>query len=286
MRIDCHAHAFADKIADKAVALLVDYYKIDTTLGGHLGDLLTSAVEARLDALVMLVAATKPEQVKPANDWVLDVAGMGQEELRSKFGLPHAPQVVPFGAFHLGDPHWLDEIRRLRAAGIKGVKLHPEFQGIDLADPALRDFFAEIEKDFVAMVHVGDQRVSCSNFSTPRKVARILDEFPKLRLIAAHLGGYCFWDEACECLAGRDVYLDTSSSLPYIPRDTLKRLFAKHSTERIMMGSDYPLSTPLREMEALKRLDWLDDTALERIRGRNCAELLGLGAVSRWGCGR
>ena len=72
---------------------------------------------------------------------------------------------------------------------MKGIKLHPEFQGIDLGDPSLRDLLAEIEHDFILIIHIGDPVVSHENHSTPAKAAAILDNFPRLRLIAEKSGG-------------------------------------------------------------------------------------------------
>lgn len=276
MLIDCHTHAFADKIAEKAVIQLIDYYQIHTVFGGRLSDLLTVAVEAKLDALIMLVAATKPEQVKPANDWALALQGTDPPELETKYGLSALPQIIPFGTYHPDDPNWLGEIQRLRKAGVKGIKLHPEFQRIDLADPRLRDFWAEIESDFIVMIHVGDPVHSESNYSTPRKVAAILDDFPKLRVIAAHMGGYLFWNEAYDILAGRDLYLDTSSTLPYINPVLLQKLITKHGIGKVLFGSDYPLRAPVQDFEVLKELDWLTAAEKDRILGLNCSELLGL----------
>ena len=223
---------------------------------------------ARLDALVLLMAATKPEQVKPAHDWILS---------RPWEGLPDCPRIVPFGTYHIDDPHWKDEIDRLRAAGIRGVKLHPEFQGLDLADPRLLPLLEEIAGEFTLMVHVGDPRVSQDNQSTPRKVARLLALFPKLTVIAAHLGGYCFWEDAIEFLAGRPLYLDTSSALQFIDPEPLRRLVDKHGTERLLCGSDYPLTAPAdaqRDIE--QRLDWLSAAQREAILGGNAARLFGL----------
>lgn len=276
MLIDCHTHAFADKIAEKAVIQLVDYYQIPTSFGGRLGDLLKAAMEARLEALILLVAATKPEQVKPANDWALTIKGTGSFELETKYGLSPLPQIVPFGTYHPDDPDWFSEIQRLRKSGVKGIKLHPEFQGIDLADPRLKDFWAEIESDFIVMIHVGDPVHSESNQSTPRKVAAILNNFPKLRVIAAHLGGYLFWNEVLDVLAGRDLYLDTSSALPYIDPGLLRKIFAKHGTEKILFGSDYPLRSPAQDLALLDGIKWLTGHEKERIFGLNCAELLNL----------
>jgi predicted TIM-barrel fold metal-dependent hydrolase len=276
MLIDCHTHAFADKIAAKAVQQLINYYQIPTNFTGRLPELLTIAAAAHLDALVLLVAATRPEQVKPANDWILNIAQTPAETLVAGINLPRIPRLIPFGTFHPADPHWQKEIQRLKAAGIKGLKLHPEFQGIDLADPALRNFFAEVEKDFVLLIHVGDPHITPDNLSTPRKIRRIHQSFPQLRIIAAHLGGYCFWEEALADLVGADVYLDTSSALPYIDPNVLRRIIAKHGSEKILFGSDYPLSSPERELRFFERFHWLSAADKTRILGENCRRLLEL----------
>ena len=276
MLIDCHTHAFADKIADRAVALLCDYYKIQIPRGGRLVDLLTAAAIAKLDAFILLVAATRPEQVKPANDWILRLAKLSSDEIRNELGVAHVPRIVPFGTFHPGDPNWMEEIKRLRAAGIRGIKLHPEFQQIDLADPSLRDFFAEVEQDFVLLIHIGDRVVRRANFSTPTKVTAIAAAFPKLRIIAAHMGGYRFWNEAYEVLAGSSVFLDTSSVFPFLEMERFRALVNKHGTERILFGSDFPIGSPQEDLNILERINWLSTTQKNRIRGGNCAELLGL----------
>lgn len=276
MLIDCHTHAFADKIADKAVAWLIDYYKIPTGSGGRLVDLLTAANQARLNALVLLVAATRPDQVKPANDWILSLNASGRHKIMENLNLPAIPEIIYFGAFHIEDPNWPEEIKRLKTPGIKGIKLHPEFQGIDLADPRLTPFLEEVEQDFVLMVHIGDPVRSVNNFSTPQKVAKILKNFPRLRVIAAHLGGYLFWEEAYQELAGLDLYLDTSSAFPYIDPGMLRKIISKHGTEKILFGSDYPLRTPLQDLEFLERIKWLSTGEKERILGDNCARLFGV----------
>jgi predicted TIM-barrel fold metal-dependent hydrolase len=274
MLIDCHTHAFADKIADKAVNQLINYYQMPTDFGGRLGDLLSVANEANLDALVLLVAATRPEQVKPANDWILDLAKTPSDKLKTTLKLPRIPQIIPFGTFHPDDPNWLGEIHRLKAAGIKGIKLHPEFQGIDLADPALAPFFEEIAADFVLMIHVGDPKIIPNNLSTPQKVHQILRDFPQLRLIAAHLGGLYFWKEVVTELVGTTAYLDTSSTLSYIDPQLARQIITKHGVEKILFGSDYPLTSPARELRFFEQFDWLTPSEKDLILGDNCSQLL------------
>jgi uncharacterized protein len=274
MFIDCHMHAFSDKIAEKAVAQLISYYKMPTKFGGRLDDVMAAAAEAGLDGLILLVAATKPEQVKPANDWVLTMLSDYREQQKQRLTSSFSPKISHFGTFHPDDPNWLAEVRRLRSAGIQGIKLHPEFQGIDLGNSNLKAFFEEVKNDFVLMIHVGDPVVSPNNMSTPKKIAAILDNFPGIKIIAAHLGGYCFWKEAYEVLAGRDVYLDTSSALCYMDQALARKIFAKHGTEKILFGSDFPLRSPKQDFEVLDRIPWLSTQEKERILGLNCAELL------------
>lgn len=267
MLVDCHTHAFAEKIAARAVEQLINYYQLPTEYTGELAELLAEAQAARLDALVLLVAATRADQVRPANDWILAL---------TPDRLPATPQIVRFGTYHVDDPNWREEIDRLRAGGIRGIKLHPEFQGIDLADPRLHPFLAEIAGEFTLMVHVGDPHVSADNLSTPHKVAALLDAFPNLTVIAAHLGGYCFWEEVMTHLAGRDVYLDTSSALAFIDDTLLRQLVKAHGADRILLGSDYPLCSPRAAVALLDRLSWLPEADLAKIRGENAARLFGL----------
>lgn len=54
--------------------------------------------------------AQEARHVQPANDWLIGIAD---------------EQLVPFGAMHPDYPDKIGEICRLRAAGIKGIKLHP-----------------------------------------------------------------------------------------------------------------------------------------------------------------
>jgi uncharacterized protein len=276
MLIDFHTHAFAEKIAPRAVQQLIDYYRLPTTFGGSLQDLLKIARDAKLDALVLLNAATRPDQVKPANDWLIEIGKLHGFQPESEVAASPSCRVIPFGTFHIESPDWFSEIQRLRAAGIVGIKLHPEFQRIDLADKRLDDFWAEVERDFILMIHIGDREKRANNLSMPHKLASILDRFPNLRAIAAHMGGYTLWKEACESLVGRNVYLDTSSTFPYIDSLLLKTILLKHSKDLILFGSDYPLRTPQQDLPLLDAIPWLSDEEKERIRGINAARLLGI----------
>jgi hypothetical protein len=262
MRLDVHTHAFHPKIAAKVLAQLQEHYGIPPAGSGLVEDLLARAAAAGLDGVVVHTAATAPAQVIPANNWAMELQ-------RSH------PGVIAFGTAHPGFAGWEAELDRLRAASIRGIKLHPEFQGFWLDDPALLPIIEAAQDDFVFMVHVGDNCVPAQNPSCPFKMAALLERFPRARFIAAHLGGYLHWPYALEALAGRRVWLDTSSSLPFMDQATLEAIFSKHPRELILFGSDYPLFDPADSLAELQARLGLGDADVDRIMG-NASRLLGL----------
>jgi uncharacterized protein len=276
MLIDFHTHAFAEKIAAKAVNQLINYYQLHTSHSGTLTELLQEENKIKTDAAVLLVAATKASQVAPANDWALSLKTSSLINRDNSNPHSSSPDLIPFGTFHPDDPDWPSEIDRLRRAGCRGFKLHPEFQGIDLADPRLNSFFEAVAGRFMVLFHMGDAVKTSANKSTPKKLAAILDRFPALTVIAAHMGGYCFWQESLEELAGRKLYFDTSSTLPYIDKNLFKKIVSKHGTDRILFGSDYPLHSPEQALAEIDALGWLSSSQKEKILGANAADLLGV----------
>jgi len=248
--IDIHAHTFHPKIAARAVSQLRDHYRIDPVGIGTADDLVRRLAAAGIDRAAVHAAATTPAQVIPANNWAM--------ELARKY-----PMFIPFGTVHPGYADIGKELDRLERAGIRGIKIHADFQGFRLDDPDLFPVLEALEGRFVVMFHVGDRLPPGQNPSCPIKVAAIHKTFPELTMIAAHLGGLLHWEHSLEHLAGSGVYLDTSSSLPFIGEHLLRAILDKHPAERVLFGSDYPLYDPGTELKRLRtRLD-LGDEAME-----------------------
>lgn len=252
MFIDIHTHAYHPKIADKVLAQLDNHYGIHPVGTGQLDDLLDRAKRAGLDRVVVHNAATAPAQVVPANNWAIRIHREN-------------PGVIAFGTLHPGYPDFERELERLWRAGIKGIKFHPDFQGFRLDDRKLWPLFEAMSGRFTVMLHVGDKLPPEQNNSSPDKVALILREFPGLTVIAAHMGGLYHWQYVIEHLVGKNVYIDTSSALPFMDDDTLHRIFFGHPRERILFGSDYPLFDPGQEIVALRRRLSLRDAELEQL---------------------
>jgi len=237
---DTHTHVFHPKIAEKAINQLHTHYGIQPQGTGVLADLLDRADKAGIERVVVHTAATDPSQVIPANNWAID---MERQSLR----------VTAFGTLHPDYAEPEKELARLRKAGIKGLKFHPDFQGFFLDDPKFYRLMEIIGNEFTLMIHVGDTLPPEQNPSCPMKMAKLRRAFPKPRIIAAHLGGFSHWRFAVDTLAGMDVFFDTSSSLSFIDDDTLRALIAKHPADQLLFGSDYPLFDPADEIELVKR---------------------------------
>lgn len=250
MRIDVHTHAMHPKISSKVVAKLDEYYKIHPVGTGTVDDLLERATRAGLDKVVIHTAATDPSQVVPANNWSIQM-------------MESDPRIISFGTMH---PDYRDpekEFSRLERHGIKGLKFHPDFQGFWMNDPKFYKILEMIQGRFIAMFHVGDRKPPEKNPSCPIKLAEIHRNFPELTIIAAHMGGIFHWKWSAEFLAGSNIYMDTSSAIPFIDDDSLKTILNKHPRERLLFGSDYPLFDPGESMKALQQKLHLSDSRLE-----------------------
>ncbi|GHV21778.1 amidohydrolase [Planctomycetales bacterium] len=239
LKYDAHAHVFHPKIAAKATQQLYDYYRIPPAGDGTLAGLLTGLRAAGLDRAVAHCAATTPAQVVLANDWAIH--------------LQSVPEIEAFGTFHPDFAAWEKEFDRLAAAGVRGLKLHPDFQKIWLDDPQLSPMFEAAAGRFVMMFHIGDERRPDENFSSPQKLAAIKRRFPQLTMIAAHLGGYLHWRHVVEAFAGLEIFVDTSSALPFIDDDLLTEIRLNIPLDRWLFGSDFPLAMPATEIGLVKK---------------------------------
>ena len=268
MYIDIHTHAFHPKIAHKAVDHLNSFYSITCSGDGTIANLLEREQAAGLEKCVVLCAATAPAQVIPANNYAISL----QRE--------HPDRVIAFGTVHPAYDNWEHELERIKAAGIRGIKLHPDFQSFWLDDPRLLPIFEAAQKDFVFEIHIGDRTSPDKNPSCPYKLASILRQFPGIRVIAAHFGGYRMWSHALDVFSGNNfenLWFDTSSTTPFATPELAHKLLRTFPRERILFGTDWPLYDPVEELQRLQTLGGLKDSEMEVIMS-NASDLLAPGS--------
>ena len=254
MRTDVHTHAFHEKIARKAAAQLMEHYHHDLAGTGTVENLISFLDRGKIDLAFVHSAATRPDQVIPANSWAID--------------LKSNPRFIPFGTIHPDYPGWEDELSRLSKNSIKGIKFHPDFQGFNMDDEKMFPLYEAISGKFLVMFHVGDVFPPHENPSSPQKLAAVLKNFPKLKAIAAHLGGYAHWKWVVESLSGLDFFMDTSSSLKYIPENLLKEILDSFPKECFLFGTDYPLGDPVEEFELLEKKAGFSGSEIEQLLER------------------
>ena len=91
------------------------------------------------------------------------------------------------------------------------MKLHSLFQGFAYDDPRVWEILEGFGSDIAVIAHVGAGGDGASNErATPAMIRDIVRQFPDLKLVACHFGGYHRLDEAEEDLLGENVYLETS----------------------------------------------------------------------------
>ena len=127
--------------------------------------------------------------------------------------------------------------------------------------------------DMPVLFHIGDVR---SDFSSPKRLANVLDAFPHLRnIIAAHMGGYSVWDDSWKYLIGRNVWMDTSSTFFRLPPHEVKRMILAHGVEKILWATDYPALSHRDGIAEARTLDLTEDQ-FEMIFHKNAERLFGV----------
>ncbi len=282
MIVDIHTHTFPDKIAAPTIEKLRSMSHTKPFSSGTVDALRESMSAAGVDRSVVLPVATNPRQVVHVND-----ASVQLNDRAAETG------IYSFGCMHPDFPDWKNELSRVAGLGLKGIKLHPVYQGVDLDDPRfLRILDRAAEVGLVVLTHAGldvgfPGRVNCS----PEMALRALKQVGPVPLILAHMGGWRCWDQVEELLWDTRAYLDTSFSLGsmtplgdgyYGPGDLkllgaeqFVRMVRKFGSQRVLFGTDSPWSDQRDSLAQLRALP-LTAEELEDILGGNARRLLGI----------
>lgn len=266
MIIDAHAHIFPDKIAEKATAGISGFYDgIPVQCAATVSELLKNGTEAGVDRFIVQSVATVPEQVTSINDFI------------SKSVREHPDRLIGFGALHPDFPDINSETDRIISLGLRGIKLHSDFQDFNIDDKRAFPIYEAAQGRLPVLFHVGDPR---GDRSSPERLIRVAELFPRLAIIAAHLGGWTVWDDGAELFARfREkhpksvIYADCSSSLYALTPEHAAELIRKIGAERVMWGTDFPMWNAKEELERFRGLP-LTPREREMILSENALELL------------
>ena len=266
--IDSHCHIFPDKIAEKATKSTDVFYGITDAgieTSGYIGNVKTLLAQCRaynISKCVVTSVATTPHQVKSINEFTAN-------EVNS-----HPDKFIGLGAMHPESEDPEGDAEHIIELGLHGVKLHPDIQDFKIDCPkALKIFEICEKKGLPLLVHTGDSRYDNSN---PNRVIHILESFPDITIIGAHLGGWSVWEEASEKLSDfKNFYVDTCSSFYALKKETAKRIIEAYGTEKVVFGTDFPMWPVKDELSYLFDLGFTD-TELENILHNNILKILNI----------
>lgn len=254
--IDFHAHVYPSAIARKATLSICDFYDLQSDNEGTPEEKLEIDRRAGIVGTLLLPVSVNPRHTRSVNAFAAE-----QTRLH--------PEFVSFGTLHPDDPDPLAVMEENRREGLVGIKLHPDMQRVMIDDPRLLPVYDALqEKNEPLYLHSGDPR---HPFSRPERVERILKEFPRLVVVAAHLGAWSMQDLATPILSKyENCIVDTSSSMSHMPPERAVRIIRAYGTDRVFFGTDYPVENPVHEAEVFAALPLTDDER-EKI-GRGNAE--------------
>lgn len=258
--INAHCHIYPEKIASKAVKGIRDFYDLDMSLNGKTDDLIRDGSNVGVVHYLVHSVATTPKQVKSINEFI-------SYEVNEHEGL-----FTGFGTLHPDSEDIEGDVSHLLDLGLKGVKLHPDFQLFALNEKRAFDLGEAInDAGIPVLIHCGDFRY---NYSNPEQLKPFLERFPDMTVIGAHFAGWSMWEDATSKLAGTpNLYVDLSSSLYALTPETAKELIHAYGADRVLWGTDYPMWDASSEMEYFNKID-LTEQERRQILYENASKLL------------
>ena len=262
-KFDTHVHIFPDKLEGKVLPKLslisgTPYYGT-----GILADTTEKMKNYGIDGCLFLNIATNVRQQASVNNFAFELCQKGYSA---------------FGSVHPDAEDSIEMLHNIKEQGLKGVKFHPDYQEFMVDDKKMEAIYAECEKlGLIAAFHAGWDPLSPDLVHCPpERLKNVAEAFPKLKIIAAHMGGMKRKDEVKAYLAGRkNIWLDTAFASFSLTSDELFELIRLHGTERVLFATDFPWSTPDTE-SALIENTALTESEKEAIYYYNAAELLEL----------
>ncbi|WP_199584199.1 amidohydrolase family protein [Blastococcus sp. TF02A-30] len=271
--VDVHVHVLPEPVQAKV-------WRYFEAAGTHYGTEWPVAyrlpVEERLavlDRLGVRAFPTLPYPHKPGmaawlNDWSHDFAA-------------HHPQVLRSATF-FPEPEAPGYVAEALDRGTRIFKVHVQVGAFDPRHPLLDPVWARLEETGTPVViHCGSGPLA-GEHTGPAPMTGLLERFPRLRLVIAHLGMPEYREFLDLAERYERVHLDTTMFatdfterlMPFDPADR-PRLSALRA--KVLLGSDFP-SIPYpyaHQLQALHRLD-LGEEWLRAVLWENGARLFDL----------
>jgi predicted TIM-barrel fold metal-dependent hydrolase len=272
--VDVHVHFLPERVQRKVWQYFAEgeaHYGVDWPLAYAIPD--DDERLAVLDRLGVRTFPTLPYPHKPGmgawlNDW------------SAEFAAAH-PQVLQSATFY-PEPEAPAYVAEALDRGARVFKVHVQVGAFDPRHPLLDPVWARLEETGTPVViHCGSGPLA-GEHTGPEPTAGLLERYPRLQLVIAHLGMPEYRDFLDLAERYERVHLDTTmfatdfteQLMPFDPTD-LPRLAALR--EKVLLGTDFP-SIPYpyaHQLAALHRLG-LGEEWLRAVLWGNGARMFGL----------
>ena len=209
--------------------------------------------------------------------------------------LKNEPNLVGFGTVDFDRADLKDQVKKIKALGLKGIKIHPAAQEVNIAGKELFEVYEQAQEEglFISF-HTGLHWHRIADYQM-----LLFDEvaynFPKLRFSMEHMGGYSFFKEALLIMNNysRNEVQNTFAGWTSIAMETdamgneragawsltddqLCTLIHQTGHERSIFGLDFPYNGVAETKAAIERIKNLPITeeAKKGILGDNLRRIL------------
>jgi uncharacterized protein len=282
--LDAHTHAYPESdrhLVVERVAQLDGHLPPDSPnkwqlyLDGSIDSLIEEEKRAGFDGLVLLPISGRPEGCSRLNQWVAEQAG-------------RYPQIIPFACLNPLSPTAEEDLTEALSLGLKGIKIHSVLQRIIPLQAQTLDWLEMIQGSGLPILmdamnlrgikqrkpHMAPILDYWAPFETNPKVIQVLAKtFPKIQIIAAHMGCLYGWDQLEGLVNLENVCFDLSFAQEILPPEELKKIISRKGVDHILFGSDAPWRHPAEAWQRFLELG-LSSEEVEKIGGGNLQVLL------------
>lgn len=242
---------------------------------GTVESLVREESTAGIDSFILLPVSSRQDRTSSLNRWV---AAKARE----------FHQIIPSGTLVPSSPSLTRDIEEIISLGLKGIKIHPFLQKIDILSAESHRMWSLVENAGLPVLldsmylkglirykpHLKSIVKISIRFETgPRRIADLAARFPGITFISAHLGSLYGWNEMDPLFSLDNVYFDLSyvsaALSPWEAVDIIRR----KGIDRILFGTDTPWSNPSQIKKWFEALP-LTSEETERIAHKNAKKLL------------
>jgi uncharacterized protein len=153
---------------------------------------------------------------------------------------PDRDRFVPFASIHPHWSGWREQLRDASSRGVRGIKVHPEFQRLFPDEPAMMEVYEECDRlGLVVLFHAGRSGIEpefMRKYALLRRYEPAIEAFPRVQFVLGHAGARDVADAMRLAASHQNVWLEITGQ----GVTQLDAILAANGSDRIVFGSDWP----------------------------------------------